>query len=310
MKTKRILNSCLQTIGTIIMTTALVSCGFMNTGKGNGNGNGKDQSPLSKKEHYDQIEVPSSFSEARETITIDGVSFTMIRVEGGSCYLGAQSKDAEGQNYDPDAKDEDGPVHLDTIKTFYIGETEVTQALWTALTGDDSLEKNPPQFESAVSYDEIGPQRPMCFVSMLNSNRFINILNEVTGCKFRLPTEAEWEFAARGGNKSKGYKYSGSDNLDEVAWYRGNTDGKGSHDVKTKAPNELGLYDMSGNISEWVSDEWYYFPHTDTPMTCRIHRGGCWMSQPEDCHVSARNGEDEAAGFNVIGFRLALEVNE
>ena len=199
-------------------------------------------------------------------------------------------------------------VESDGVTTFYMGETEVTQALWKAVMGKVDFETNPPHFEGVPERDYIGPQRPMCFVNWYACQQFINRLNGATGCTFRLPTDAEWEFAAKGGKSSKDYTYSGSNDIDEVAWYDGNTGGKGSRDVKTKAPNELGLYDMSGNVSEWVSDEWDDAYYTDTPVTFRIVRGGSWFDQEEECRVSSRDGEGEEASFDSVGFRLVLEV--
>ena len=273
MKTKRIFISYLLAIGTIMMVTAQVGC------------DPKKPEVEEKPEEQDslwlataKVTKPEDMTESQQTFTVNGVPFTMIRVEGGS------------------------------VATFYMGETEVTQALWKAVMGKVDFETNPPHFEGVPERDYIGPQRPMCFVNWYACQQFINRLNEATGYTFRLPTDAEWEFAAKGGKSSKDYTYSGSNDIDEVAWYDGNTGGKGSRDVKTKAPNELGLYDMSGNVSEWVSDEWDDAYYTDTPVTFRIVRGGSWFDQEEECRVSSRDGEGEEASFDSVGFRLVLEV--
>ena len=274
MKTKRIFISYLLTIGTIMMATALMGCG---PNKPETEENTEEQDSLWAATA--EVTMPEDMAESQLTFTINGIPFTMIRVEG------------------------------DSVETFYMGETEVTQELWKAVMGKVDFETNPPEFEGGPKRDYIGRQRPMCFVNWYACQQFTNRLNKATGCTFRLPTEAEWEFAARGGNSSKGYLYSGSNDIDKVAWYYGNTGGKGSRDVKTKAPNELGLYDMSGNVSEWVSDEWDDAYYTDTPISWRIVRGGSWLNQEEECRVSYREGEDEEASFDTVGFRLALEVH-
>ena len=187
----------------------------------------------------DEPEEPS----ANPTFNVNGVSFTMIAVEGGTFKMGAQSSDSGGDNYDSDAYSNESPVHDVTLSSYYIGETEVTQELWEAVMGSN------PSYYSGY------PQRPVEYVSLNDCQEFITKLNQLTGKNFRLPTEAEWEYAARGGNKSKGYKYSGSNTIDNVAWYTSNS-GSETHDVKTKQANELGIYDMSGNVYEWCQD-WY-----------------------------------------------------
>ncbi len=270
MKAKRILGSCLLAIGTLMMVTALMGC---DTKKPEVEVKLDEQDTLWLETV--KVTMPEDLAESQLTFTINGVPFTMIRVKGN---------------------------------TFYMGETEVTQALWKAVMGKVDFETNPPHFEGVPERDYIGPQRPMCFVNWYACQQFTQRLSKATGCTFRLPTEAEWEFAAKGGNKSKGYKYAGSNDIDEVAWYDGNTGGKGSRDVKTKAPNELGLYDMSGNVSEWVSDEWDEGYYTDTPISWRTVCGGSWFDQKEECRVSSRDGEGEESSFDSIGFRLALEV--
>ncbi|MBQ0015371.1 MAG: formylglycine-generating enzyme family protein, partial [Bacteroidales bacterium] len=150
----------------------------------------------------------------------------MVEVSGGTFKMGATSEQGS------DAWNDEKPVHNVTLSSYYIGLTEVTQELWQAVMGS-----NPSYFK--------GLYRPVENVSWDDCQTFISRLNSLTGKNFRLPTEAEWEFAARGGTKSRGYKYSGSNTLDDVAWHVGNSGDK-THDVGTKAPNELGIYDMSG----------------------------------------------------------------
>ena len=212
-----------------------------------------------------------------QTFMVKGVEFKMIKVEGGTFSMGATSE----QEYD--ALSCEKPVHSVTLSDYYIGETEVTQELWEAVMGS-----NPSYFEG-------DNQRPVENVSWNDCQKFIKKLNRLTGKEFRLPTEAEWEYAARGGKYSRGYKYSGSDNADEVAWYDSNSGSK-THPVKTKKDNELGLYDMSGNVWEWCNDWWgCYQSNSQTNPTgpsegeSRVLRGGGWCYFDMGVRVSRRD---------------------
>ena len=235
----------------------------------------------------------SSSGSAVETITVKGVSFNMVRVDGGTFMMGATSEQGS------DAESDEKPAHQVTLSTYSIGETEVTQALWKAVMGS-----NPSNFK--------GDQRPVEKVSWDDCQTFIQKLNQLTGRKFRLPTEAEWEYAARGGNKSRGYKYSGSNTISAVAWYDDNSSSS-THDVKTKQANELGLYDMSGNVWEWCQD-WYgsYSSGAQTNPTGALRgsnlvdRGGSWRSNARNCRVAVRGHfTPDFRGIN-RGLRLAL----
>lgn len=236
----------------------------------------------------------STSNTAIPTITVGNVSFNMIRIDGGTFMMGATN---EQQNPNPNEE----PVHQVTLSSFYMGETEVTQALWETVMG-----KNPSNFK--------GAERPVEMVSWKECQSFIKKLNKKTGLSFRLPTEAEWEYAARGAGKSKGYQYSGSDYIDIVAWYDRNSDGR-THDVKTKQANELGLYDMSGNVGEWCQDWKDDYPTAaqNDPMgpssgSLRIVRGGDWRDFDSMCRVAFRNfyfKPDEKS--NIIGLRLVLQ---
>ncbi len=225
--------------------------------------------------------------------TVNGVSFEMVRVEGGTFRMGTTSEQED------DAYSDEKPVHSVTLSSYYIGKTEVTQALWQAVMGS-----NPSDFE--------GDDLPVECVSWDDCQEFIQKLNSLTGRNFRLPTEAEWEFACRGGNNSRGYKYSGSNNLGSVAWYDDNSGGQ-THPVATKAPNELGIYDMSGNVWEWCSD-WYadYTSYSQTDPTGpqsgsrRVIRGGCWINYARGCRSSNRNGNYPTRRNLNLGLRLAL----
>lgn len=231
----------------------------------------------------------------KETITVNGVSFTMIKVEGGTFLMGATSE----QGSDADSDEE--PVHRVTLSDYYIGETEVTQELWTAVMGS-----NPSYFK--------GTQRPVEFVCWYDCQDFIRKLNQITGKNFRLPTEAEWEYAARGGNKSKGYKYSGSNTIGNVAWYYDNSSST-IHNVKTKSPNELGIYDMSGNVYEWCQD-WYglgYYanspkrnPKGPSSGSYRVLRGGSWYNNAQNGRVANRRINTPSGRHSSYGFRLIL----
>ncbi|MBR5920491.1 MAG: formylglycine-generating enzyme family protein [Bacteroidales bacterium] len=237
------------------------------------------------------------------TITVKGVSFNMIRVQGGTFTMGCTSEQGN------DCYGDEKPAHTVTLSTYYIGETEVTQELWKAVMGD-----NPSYFKSGSL------KRPVENVSWEDCQTFIRRLNELTGKKFRLPTEAEWEFAARGGTKSAGYKYSGSNDINAVAWYWKNAGTKGesspdygTHVVKTKKPNELGIYDMSGNVWEWCSD-WCgdYTGATQTnPQGAssgsnRVYRGGGWYNDAGSCRSSYRNSYAPGLRRNFLGLRLVL----
>ena len=231
---------------------------------------------------------------AVRTYTVNGVSFDMVSVAGGTFTMGATSEQGS------DAYGSEKPAHQVTLSDFMIGKTEVTQELWQAVIGSN------PSYHS-------GNNLPVEEVSYKDCQEFIKKLNSLTGLNFRLPTEAEWEYAARGGNKSNGYKYSGSNDIGSVAWYEETTNGSGTKSVATKAPNELGLYDMSGNVWEWCSD-WYgdyssgsqTNPKGPSSGSLRVYRGGSWGINAMYCRVSYRISSNPGSRFSFLGLRLAL----
>ena len=238
--------------------------------------------------------APATSGAAIETITVNGVSFNMVRVEGGTFTMGATSEQGS------DAKDDEKPAHQVTLSTYSIGETEVTQTLWEAVMGSN------PSFRK-------GSNRPVEQVSWDDCQTFIEKLNALTGRRFRLPTEAEWEYAARGGSKSRGYEYSGSDNIADVAWYTETTNDKGTREVKTKQANELGIYDMSGNVWEWCQDRYgsYSSSSQTNPMgpssgSVRVNRGGGWHDYAGYCRSSYRLYCTPLGRTPYLGLRLCF----
>ena len=244
---------------------------------------------------------------------VNGVSFVMKKVEGGTFWMGAQKTSSNGQNYDSDADGDESPVHSVTVSSFYMGETEVTQALWEAVMGT-TVRQQRDKADTSWPLRGEGDNYPMYYVNWKECQEFVVELNRLTGKNFRLPTEAEWEYATKGGNKGNGYKYAGSQSIDSVAWYTDNSGGN-THPVKGKKPNELGLYDMSGNVYEWCSD-WYgkeYYssspstnPKGPSSGSYRVLRGGSWASLARYCRVSGRGGTSPDIRGNPYGFRLAL----
>lgn len=274
--------------------------------------------------------------ENEETFTVQGVSFKMILVEGGNFYMGAErgeriiekglnwSKiriDPTVQNYDEEADDNESPVHLEHLSDYYIGETQVTQELWQAVMGN-----NPSHFK--------GADRPVENVSWDECQEFITKLNSFFPDRpfFCLPTETEWEYAARGGVKSQYSKYAGSNNIDEVAWYWRNSgdsylsglDIEGNaernfqdmkrnhcctHPVKEKCPNELGLYDMCGNVMEWYRNKYAYYGYSPEKNTDRVLRGGCWSSYSIYCRITQRDSTFAKYNGPDCGFRLVWHID-
>lgn len=225
-------------------------------------------------------------------LLIDGVSLKMLPVRGGTFEMGATNEQQRTSN-------DERPVHEVTLSNFYIGETEVTQALWKAVMGN-----NPSYFQ--------GDNLPVENVSWEDCQEFIHKLNQITGQSFRLPTEAEWEYAARGGRRSRGYRYAGSNKLGEVGWYEQNSKQK-TQEARSWIPNELSIYGMSGNVSEWCMDWFgnYTSAALVNPMggdhgTFRVYRGGGWDSPVWNCRVSYRNYAEPTARYNNLGLRLAL----
>ncbi len=250
-----------------------------------------------------QSNVESIFVPAKcQVFTVNGVSFSMVPVDGGPFTMGATNEQTT------DAYDDELPAHDVDLQPFAIGTTEVTQALWEAVMGS-----NPSGFAGDA-------QRPVENVSWNDCQTFIARLNQLTGKTFRLPTEAEWEYAARGGIASWFYLYAGGYIVDNVAWYSGNacevgsaSEDYGTHAVATKVPNELGIYDMSGNVWEWCQD--WKGSYTDEAQSSpagpysgvgRVARGGSWDKAARQCRVSNRNNYSPMTRDNSLGFRLAL----
>ncbi len=238
----------------------------------------------------------ASTSASNAKLNLKNLISNMVYVSGGTFTMGATSEQGD------DAFDDEKPAHSVTVSGFYICKYEVTQALWKAVMGN-----NPSNWK--------GDNLPVEQVSWDDCQTFIRKLNALTGKNFRLPTEAEWEFAARGGNNSRGYKYSGSNNIGDVAWYDGNSGNK-THVVGTKSPNELGIYDMSGNVCEWCQDrKGSYSSASQTNPTGassgsnRVLRGGSWRYYARGCRSSFRcistpDGRDDTEGLRLVLSRL------
>jgi formylglycine-generating enzyme required for sulfatase activity len=218
----------------------------------------------------------------------DPLNHEMVFVEGGTFQMALNSKMV------------DEPVHVVKLSSFNIGKYEVTQAQWTAVMGN-----NPSSFSGCENC-------PVENVSWNDAQQYISKLNSQTGKNYRLPTEAEWEYAAKGGKSSKGYTYSGSNDLNSVAWNTENS-GTKTHAVGGKQANELGVYDMTGNVWEWCSD-WYgtYNSYSETNPTgassgqFRVLRGGCWGDCANLCRPAARIRDDPGGRSGYGGFRLVL----
>lgn len=228
-------------------------------------------------------------------VNVNGVSFSMIKVEGGSFRMGS-----DGILFE--VVPNEAPSHTVVMSSYYIGETEVTAELWTAVMGN-----NPCSSESGSM------RAPVESVSWDDCQTFIAALNELTGRTFSLPTEAQWEFAARGGIKSGDFLYSGSDKMLNVGWCMDNT--TLPRPVKLKDANELGIYDMSGNIAEWCSD-WYGMysgSYQEDPLghhsgTTHVVRGGNWTSPVSDCRSTARKNFSPEYKSSTIGLRLVMKI--
>lgn len=232
---------------------------------------------------------------AEQKSILDNIAYNMVYVEGGTFMMGPIADEKW------EAWNTEGKLHRVALSSFFISKYEVTQEIWETV-----MENNPSTF--------YGVKRPVENVNWEDCQVFIKKLNALTGRKYRLLYEAEWEFAARGGNRSMGYKYSGSNNINDVAWYKGNSSNM-THEVGLKKPNELGLYDMTGNVLEFCQD--YYEEYNENPLTnptgptsgfFRVYRGGGWCSTIEYryCHISARQPIAPSTAYNYVGLRLAL----
>lgn len=247
--------------------------------------------------HREQI-VPEVKIEkkADRTFTVNGCTFTMKYVKGGDFMMGATAEQMQSW---PDEK----PAHHVIIDDYYIGETEVTQELYKAVMGE-----NPSQFKG-------NDQCPVENVSWVDCQNFVEALNRETGEEFCLPTEAQWEYAARGGEHAESLIYSGGDDIDEVGWHKGNSGGK-THAVKTKRPNALGIYDMTGNVMEWCND---YFGKYSTATQenptgpsynydeKHVIRSGAWCFAAKHCRLTNRSGDKEFSKSYCSGFRIAMQ---
>ncbi len=286
-----------------------------------------------KKIHSESNDLHNDLIQTSSRIYSPELDFTLIKVNGGEFWMGAQKDDQSLPNYDEVAFQDESPVHEVTLNDYYIGETQVTQRLWEAIMGEKN---NPSRFHGddnpvenvdwfmAVDFCNKLSQRlhltPVYMITEVIKNgkpqKEVKINKDANG--FKLPTEAEWEYAARGG-KSGGTKYSGSDNIDDVAVYHknsydlGSNNSAGTHKVKSKKPNSLGIYDMSGNVWEWCQDWYGDYPSGSVnnptgPFSgyFRVLRGGSWFFIELFCRVSNRHCNIPDDRYDDRGFRLSL----
>ena len=249
----------------------------------------KDYKQSIRVEENNVVDVVATMAEYKDETYVEtakGINLKMIYVEGGIFAMGSNSGESDER-----------PVHNVTLDSYYVGETEITQAQWRAVMGS-----NPSRYT--------GDNRPVERVSWHDAQAFCKKLSELTGKRYVLPTEAQWEYAARGGNQSKGYTYSGSNNIEEVAIYYYNSR-NGHSNVKSKKPNELGIYDMSGNVYEWCSDWKGSYssssqtnPQGPTSGSYRVLRGGGWSSNASYCRVADRNSNGPSGTESYYGFRV------
>ena len=228
-----------------------------------------------------------------DTVWVKGVPLVFIKVEGGTFLMGATTEQSVAANKD------EKPVHSVTLSDYYIAQTELTQEVWQSV-----MDNNPSNIK--------GSNRPVHNVSWYDCIEFIEQLNNVSGKKFRLPTEAEWEYAARGGNRTKGFKFAGSNNVEKVAWNAESASPE-LFFVKQRKANDLDIYDMSGNIYEWCSD--FYDNYSEKEQTNptgpdfgenRVLRGGSWKTSRNSCRVSARHNAIPYQRSEDYGLRLVL----
>ena len=225
---------------------------------------------------------------------INGIVNNMVLVEGGTFDMGATEEQGR------DAYNTEKPMHRVTLNDFYLNKYEVTQEEWETVMSNNPSENK-------------GEKNPVEMVSWEDCQIFINKLDSITGKCYRLPTEAEWEYAARGGKRSQHYKYAGGNNLDEVSWYNNNSNSS-THPVGQKTPNELGLYDMSGNVWEWCQDWYGKYSNESQTNPCstissasRVNRGGGFLSIPRDCRSANRDRNTLTFKSNRLGLRLAID---
>ena len=259
----------------------------------------EEEEKKKKEEEVKKKQADEKRLRSNQEFTVNGVSFTMVYVQAGSFYMGSN-----------DGFEDEKPVHLVTLsRDFYIGQFPVTQKLWKAVMGSDA--------PCSVK----GENLPITNISWNECQVFVHRLSELTGKDFRLPTEAQWEYAAKGGVHSKGFKYAGSDNLDEVAWHHENSKGT-PHEVGMKKPNELNIYDMSGNVSEWCAEPYQVSSNQMANMINiiqpntlllpllllnRVYRGGGYSSG-YNCRTSARDYWRSNGRLSSVGLRLVLAL--
>ena len=245
-----------------------------------------------------------------EQAAIKDMISNMVKVEAGTFHMGAQKDSVGYYNYDSTATKLESPVHEVTVSEFYINKYEVTQNLWKAVMGNHN-DKNDDFDQWEVEFGK-GNNYPAYRISFEEVETFIGKLNEYTGLNFTLPTEAQWEYAARGGKDTNYALYAGGDDVIEFAWIDENSDK--CSEIGMKNPNTLGLYDMSGNVWEMCSN-WYYDYSTvcDTITSGeaytghKVFRGGSWNTNAQQARVTARYKQGIHYRDYNTGFRLVLE---